>query len=147
MSEPFPFSKFNFFQSTQSISFNFVDELMVDEEMNEAEWRNERSEPGLVAFSSLSFQFSKAIQSKTLIDCSWMKKRKEERPSPPSQQQLFLFFNFIQLCWLKWRRKAGLLAWASQLAAAQQKSTNQFTNQIKNLIELMVCFCLAALLL
>ena len=51
-------------------------------------WRNEEKrdwwaeERGLAAFSSLSFQFSKAIQSKCLIDCSWMKKRKEERPSP-----------------------------------------------------------------
>ena len=64
-------------------SFNSIQLCWWNEE-NE-EW-NERSEPGLVAFSSLSFQFSKAIQSKTLIDCSWMKKRKEERPSPSRLQ-------------------------------------------------------------
>ena len=78
VSEPFPFSKFNFFQSTQSISFNFVDELMVDEEMNEAEWRNERSEPRSSS-ANQSFLLSSSITSiyfiKLIVD--WLKEIEE----------------------------------------------------------------------
>jgi len=88
-----------------------------------AERRNERSEPGLVAFSSLSFQFSKAIQSKTLIDCSWMKKRKEERPSPPSGAATTSTNQFkkSKLFWfIDWSWCVGLLAWAGQPAFIHQ---------------------------
>ena len=74
-----------------------------------AERRNERSEAGLVAFSSLSFQF--------------MKKRKEERPSP--------HWNSWRLSLVDWRvGLRGYEPWPAMALREEQLTSTNKLNQM-----------------